>query len=71
MGRGGNKDRRGRPTSNQAQNRQVRDAAAAVGLDDEQRWEFRRRVESESRELGADLSYDDLMSMAQEVKNGV
>lgn len=71
MGRKGARDRKGRPQSNRAQNRQVKDAASAMGLSDDQRWTFRRRVELESREQGADLSYDDLMSIAGEVKNGV
>ncbi|WP_298744779.1 hypothetical protein [uncultured Brevundimonas sp.] len=71
MGRKGARDRKGRPRSNRAQNRQVKDAASAMGLSDDQRWTFRRRVELESREQGADLSYDDLMSIAGEVKNGV
>lgn len=71
MGRKGKKDPHGRPQNNQAQNRQVRNAAATAGLTDNQRWEFRRKVELESREHGADLSYDDLMDIAREVKNGV
>jgi hypothetical protein len=71
MGRKGSKDRRGRPQGNQAQNRQARDAAAEADLTEEQRWTFRRRVELESREHGADLSYADLMNIAREVKNGV
>lgn len=71
MGRKGKKDGRGRPGNNQVQNRQVRDAAAAAGLSEDQRWRFARKVELESREHGADLSYSDLMNIAHEVKDGL
>ncbi len=70
MGRKGRKDRGTRPLTNQAQNQQVRDAAKQAGLNEDERWAFRRTVEDESRQHGANLSYDDLMKIALEVRNG-
>lgn len=56
--------RNGRPRDNQRQNKQVRDAANAVGLTSEKRRLFGREVEMESRRFGADLSFDDLLELA-------
>ncbi|WP_432201820.1 RHS repeat-associated core domain-containing protein [Erythrobacter sp. W53] len=61
---------KGRPSSNQAQNRQVRDAARAEGLNPRQRRELGRAVEAESRQYGQNLGYQEIRQIAREIKAG-
>jgi hypothetical protein len=60
----------GRPGSNQAQNQQVRDAARAEGLNAQQRRELGRAVETESRQYGGNLGYQEIRQIAREIKSG-
>ena len=62
--------KKGRPQDPQKQNKQVRDAANSVGLNNEQRRQLGREVEYESRELGRNLGYKDIEQIAKEIKNG-
>ena len=58
-----------RPTGNRDQNRQIRDAARIVGLDEKQTYRFAEDVEIESRRYGADLDFQALIEVAREIKN--
>ncbi|MDP2367208.1 RHS repeat-associated core domain-containing protein, partial [Rhodoferax sp.] len=64
------KQTKGRPSNNSDQNKQVNDAARETKLTPEQRQKFGRAVESESRGLGRNLGYQDLLDLAQEIRNG-
>jgi len=65
-----NKQRKGRPGNNGAQNKMVKDAANQMGLDDAQRRALGKAVEKESRAYGGNLSYEDILELADEIKNG-
>ena len=67
---GNNKQRKGRPRSNVSQDKQVRDAARETRLTSIQRRELGRAVERESRKMGRNLNYQDILDIAKEVKNG-
>jgi hypothetical protein len=62
--------KKGRPENNQAQNKQVKDAAREAGLDAEQRRQLGRAVDKESRQYGANLSYDEILDIANDIRNG-
>ena len=62
--------RKGRPGNNQAQNKQIRDAARAAGLSDEQRYELGNEVEENSRYYGANYTYQNILSLARQIKSG-
>ena len=63
--------KKGRPGSNQAQNQSVNDAARKEGLTMEQRRALGRAVEKESRTYGANLTYQDILEIAREIRTGV
>lgn len=56
---------KGWPGSNQAQNKKVDDAANQVGLNPSQRRDFRREVEDGSRGHGANYTYQELLDIAR------
>jgi hypothetical protein len=56
---------KGRPGNNQAQNKQVADAARAARLTSSEYAQFRREIEERSRKFGQNLSYQDLLDIAQ------
>jgi hypothetical protein len=60
----------GRPSSNTAQIRQVRDAARDEGLNDTQRRQLGREVEYESRRHGANLGYHEIREIARSIRAG-
>ena len=63
-----NKQKKGRPQTNVAQNKQVKDAAKKAGLNRSERETLKRELELESREMGIDHSYQDIVDMAHEIK---
>lgn len=65
----GNKQKKGKPKSNDAQNQQVKDAANETKLTESQRYVLRRIVEEETRKLGYNHGYKDILRIAKEIKN--
>lgn len=65
------KQKKGKPQSNTAQNRQVNDAARSERLTPQQRQALGRAVERETRDYGHNLSYHDIRQIARDIKNGV
>jgi RHS repeat-associated protein len=65
-----NKPGKGRPEDPKKQNKQVRDAARAAGLDAEERRKLGKAVEERSRRYGENLSYGDILDIAREIKAG-
>ena len=65
------KQKKGKPQSNTAQNRQVSDAARSERLTPQQRQALGRAVERETRDYGRNLSYHDIRQIARDIKNGV
>ena len=64
------KQKKGRPQNNQAQNKQVNDAATQVTLstDKELRQRFRDIIHERSRKNGENLGYVELLNLANQVK---
>lgn len=62
--------KKGRPASNTAQNKQVNDAANQAGLDEEQRYELGDAIEQASRQEGQNLGYQDILKIARAIKTG-
>jgi hypothetical protein len=65
------KQKKGRPKDNKKQNKQVNDVASKEKLNTSQREQLGREVENESRHLGENLSYHDILEIARDIKNGV
>lgn len=65
------KQKKGRPKNNQAQNKQVNDAATTVTLSTDRvlRERFGRIIEKRSREQGENLSFPELLELAEKIKN--
>ena len=63
--------KKGRPGDQGRQNKQVNDAANQAHLDKEQRNLLGRIVERESRQYGANLSYQDILEIARDIANGI
>jgi hypothetical protein len=66
-----NKQKKGRPNNNQAQNKQVNDAATMVTLSTDRvlRERFGRIVEKRSREQGDNLGFPELLELAEKIKS--
>ena len=64
------KQKKGKPRSNTAQNKQVNDAARDEKLTLEQRKKLGKAVEKETREYGCNLDYHDIRQIACDIKNG-
>ena len=69
-GNDGDKQKKGRPDDNTKQNKQVKDAGNAEKLNESQRYELRDAVHNESRQLGRNLSYNEIRDLAKQVKSG-
>jgi len=65
------KQKKGRPGNNQAQNKQVRDVAKEVTISDNRKLQelFKRCVEHCSRERGFNLDFHDLKKIAEIIKS--
>ncbi len=65
------KQKKGRPKNNQAQNRQVRDAETLITLSTDKVLgeKFKRTIERLSREMGANLGFKDLIEIGTRIKN--
>jgi hypothetical protein len=64
------KQKKGKPKRNTDQNKRVDDAGRQFRLTPEQRRILGRIVERDSREGGLNLTYDDILEIAEEVANG-
>jgi hypothetical protein len=58
------------PRTNRAQNKQVKDAAQAEGLNSEQRHRLGRIIEYESRHQGISHDYQTIRGLAKDIKEG-
>ena len=65
------KQKKGKPQSNVAQNKQVDDAARSEKLTTEQRAKLKSEVEKSTKKYGENLDYHDIRQIARDIKNGV
>ena len=64
------KQKKGKPRSNTAQNKQVSDAANAEKLSIQQKAKLKIEVETRTRKHGENLDYHDIRQIARDIKNG-
>lgn len=64
------KQKKGKPENNQDQNKRARDAATEAGLDTEGKETLQRELELQSREMGENLTYKDILTIAKDIKAG-
>lgn len=69
-GGSGKTQNKGRPRSNIKQNEQVNSASREAGLNERQREMLGREVEERSREQGLNLGYQDIKTIADDIKAG-
>jgi hypothetical protein len=64
------KQKKGKPERNTDQNKRVKDAAREVGLNGQQRRLLGEIIERDSRQGGANYTYQDIKAVAEEILAG-